>query len=207
VKKEVLLWIFLLITLDIIQYYLNNTLITEEILASELSNYLDNETATKLAEQSQSNNRILLKNLTHLLLTGAKVFGTITLLYIGLLLANLKLSWYNLLEGVLKLYPIFFITEFVKFFYFQFFQQDYTYFELNAFRLFSITQISNLAGLAMQGKTAAFFNTFGILDVTFCWLLSQELNKESDKPVTATVFITFFTGLALWKSLLLLIAP
>jgi hypothetical protein len=107
----------------------------------------------------------------------------------------------------LKLYPIFFITEFVKFFYFQFFQQDYTYFELNAFRLFSITQISNLAGLAMQGKTAAFFNTFGILDVTFCWLLSQELNKESDKPVTATVFITFFTGLALWKSLLLLIAP
>lgn len=206
-KRGIIVWILLLIILDLIQYYLNNTLVTKEIVASELSNYLDNETATKLAEQSQSNNRILFKNLTHLLLTGAKVFGTITLLYIGLFLANLKLSWYNLFEGVLKLYSIFFITGFVKFFYFQFFQQDYTYFELNAFRLFSLTQIGNLAGLSIQGKTAAFFNTFGILDVLFCWVLSRELNKESDKPVTSTVFITFFTGMALWKSLLLLIAP
>ncbi|GIV37373.1 MAG: hypothetical protein KatS3mg032_1752 [Cyclobacteriaceae bacterium] len=207
VKREVIIWLFLLIAFDLIQYYLNNTLITKEIITSELANYLDTETASQLAERSQSGSRILFKHITHMFLTGLKVIGTIILLYAGLFFSRKQQPINNLLESVLKCYPAFFIVGYIQFIYFGFFQDNYTYLELNSFNPFSFTSIISLTGPSLQGKAAAFFNAFSMLDVIFCWLLSQELNKESEKPVTATVFIAYFTGLALWKSIILLLVP
>lgn len=197
----------LLIVADGLIYYLSQLLITPEILLEEFTRYLDYESAATSVNKSQTTRGLIIQYFLHLCFLFIKVITVSVALYFGLFLAKQQVTFKQILTPVVLCYPLFFISDLVQFFYFQFFQQDYTYFELNAFRLFSITQIGNLAGLAMQGKTAAFFNTFGILDVLFCWLLSRELNKESDKQVTATVSITFFTGLALWKSLLLLLIP
>ncbi|MDL5050888.1 hypothetical protein QQ054_33350 [Oscillatoria amoena NRMC-F 0135] len=155
---------------DGLVFYLTRLLITPEILMEDFTRYLDYETAATAVNKSQTTGRIIAKYMLNLSFLFVKITATSLLLYFGLFLAKKRLTLRQILTSVVLCYPLFFISDLAQFSYFQFFQQDYTYFELNAFNPFSLTQIGTLAGLSIQGKTASFFNTFSILDVLFCLL-------------------------------------
>lgn len=196
--------------LDAFVFYLSSSFITEEVMFAEFNRYLDTETALSMAENSQTKVHIALKYVIHLLLLILKVGGISILLYAGLFLANRSLSWIVTMGATVKYYPLFFVTDVLRFTYFSFMETSWTYAEFNGFNPLSLGNLIQFTGLSFTLFTIKFLSAFNLLDFIFCYLIAVELSnfKETEsKRITATVFTTYLTVIILLRLVQLLIVP
>lgn len=195
----------LFLLLASLAFYSDQLLHREEIIYEQISNYLSPEMASDLAEKSQTPGRILAKYITQMLIYSFKVFLLTTLFYGAFFLFNIPLGWKQILTAVLLTYPLLFIDDFTRFVYFQFFEPDYSYVQLRGFHPFSFGWLFKQAGLPVEGKIYAFFNTFTLTGVAFCLAAASVLNRYTVKSSTMAILLTYFISLASWKLLLLLV--
>lgn len=195
----------LFLLLASLAFYADQLLNREEIIYEQLSNYLNPEMASDIAEKSQTTGRIMVKYITQMLIYSFKAILLTTLFYGAFFIFNIPLNWKQTLTAVLLTYPLLFLDEFTRLFYFQFFEPDYSYAQLRSFHPFSFGWLLKQAGLSLEGKSYAFFNTFTLTGIAFCLAAASVLNRHTVKSSTAVTLLTYLISLAAWKLMILLI--
>jgi hypothetical protein len=191
--KNSFVWLIFLILLDQLIYYLSNSLVSQEILFSAFSTYLDEETALSMAEKSQSAARLLSKHVLHGIMTLVKLGGIVAVIYTGNFLAHTKLGFAVIFNTTIKFYPLFLITGIVQFLYFSFIMNEYSYTELNKFNPFSFYVILSVI---LPEHNLDLLKALSLLDLFFIFLVSKALSqlnegcKERIILVTTTSYLT-----------------
>lgn len=199
-----------LLSLNLIIYYLVDSLLTEEILYQDMINHFDHGSTMDLIKKRNTLSSIILKYSLQGVWIVIKFFSIVILLLAGQYAFNIKSSLNEVFGLILLPYFIFLLPDLIKVIWFSFINTNYGLADLNNFPHFSLSDILLVLQVIADGDSDIFIKRLltpiNIFNLFFCYSVSRNITsiKEENKIVFKAIFISYFSVLIVLRLILLL---
>ncbi len=189
--------------LNLVVYFLVNTLITEEILYEHMTRQLDHDTALEQIRRLNRAGFILVKYFFQGIWIVLKISAITLIMMSGLFAFNIKTTFSEIFHVILIPSFIFMIPDVLKITWFSLFQTEYQMSDLNNFPRFSLPELLVAVDLITNEDFPALLKRLlqpvTAVNLLFCWFVAVRLTeiKPDDKRVFKAVFVSYFSVLAI----------
>jgi len=207
-RQKTAVTLAVLIILNLLVYFLVNTLITEEVLYEHLTKQLDHDMAIEQIKKTQRTGFILLKYLLHGLWILLKLAGITLIIMLGLFAYNIKATFSEVFQIILLPGFIFLIPDVLKIVWFSLAQTNYQMSDLNSFPRFNLSELlialDFIKNEDFPGLLKQLLKPITAINLLFCWTVAGRLTeiKPDDKRVFRAAFVSYFTVLTVFNLVL-----
>lgn len=207
-RQHIMIMLTLLVILSLLVYYLETTLVTDEMLYQSMITQFDHDTAIEQIEQFNKTGFVLLKYAWLLIYTVLKPV-VITLIFMtGFFAFNIRTSFAEIFQAVLLPCFVFLIPDVLKVTWFSLIQPDYQLTDLNNFPRFSLPELFAVLDWTTGKDLNRLLKPINVVNLLFCWVVAKrliEINSDG-KNILKSVFISYFLVLIAFRLVVHLVA-
>lgn len=191
--------LIVLLTCKLLIYYLNQSLLTEDMIFSDLQEKFGDERALELLKKRQEGLIILIEYGLQVLglFLRFSVVGLCVL--IGCILFNVDFNKHIVFQAMVIAEFVHVMEPMIKFLWFSTIQSNYSSDDLNNFYSFSLYDLLS----SMSGEDRSIYRTlrsFNVFEIGYCFAISLQLSQLLTIPrliATQIVFIPYLSALAI----------
>ncbi|MCK6616473.1 MAG: hypothetical protein L6Q51_02400 [Cyclobacteriaceae bacterium] len=200
-QRHTILTLVLLIIINLLVYFLETTLVTDEMLYESMITRFDHGTVMEQLQQLNKAGFVLFKYVGVVVLTVLKPVVITLILMSGFFAFNIKISFVEIFQVVLLPCFIFIIPDVLKVTWFILIQTDYQLADLNNFPRFSLPELFAAFEWTTGEDLKRLLKPINVVNLVFCWVLAKRLLeiKQDEKKVFKLVFISFFSVLLVFR--------
>ncbi len=207
-RQHAMIMLTLLVILSLLVYYLETTLVTDEMLYQSMITQFDHDTAMEQIEQFNKTGFVLLKYAWLFVYTVMKPV-VITLIFMtGFFAFNIRISFAEIFQAVLPSCFVFLIPDVLRVTWFSLIQPNYQLADLNSFPSFSLTELFTAFDWTTGEDLKRLLKPINIVNLLFCWVVAKRLMEinPNEKNILKSVFILYFSVLLAFRLTVHLVA-